>query len=598
MALVSSVETRSEGVAQRVPTVLLVVLGALTLGVFVTLGRAREIWETGAFLDTDDALRMVQVRSLLAGQSWYDMTVARMDPPGSFMHWSRTVDIPLALLMKLFGLFADATTAEALTRLAFPLAMLALLYVAVALTARQVGDRFVQIAAICLTVATAPMFVQFIPGRIDHHAPQIVLLVAMTGAMLAAFDASRAKTAVWSGLFVAMSLSISVENLPFIVVLAAAPALIWIVRGDEQRGLLVAFASGLAASLAACFFATIGPQRWFVAACDAYSIGQFAAGLAGAAALGALALVSPRLSSLRARIVAALVAGLAPVVALKLIAPACFGDPFVGLDPLVREIWLNNVAEVRKLSSIAATQPGTAAMLGLPVLFALLASLVCAWKSEGLQRARLLLLAALIAVGLAMTCWAVRAYSSVTPLAAIGGAVAAAASLRALRMKGPLRIVVAVLAALPYSPAAFALALPAGATSDKPTGDTMACLAPKAMKPLDALKPGLVFAPIDAGSHLLAFTRHSVLGAPYHRNNSGNRLVIDAFLAPPDKAKALVENSGADYLVICPRQMQAVTIAERAPAGLAAALIAGHIPDWLAPIDIDAAPNMAFRVRR
>ena len=571
------------------------ILGALALGIAATLGRAEDVWRTGAFFDTDDALRMTQVRNLLAGQSWYDMTVARMDPPGSFMHWSRTVDVPLVLFMKFFGLFAGPATAEALTRLAFPLALLAALYVAVAWASRQFGDEYEQIVAVGLAFATGSVFTQFIPGRIDHHAPQIVLLVLMTGAALAAFDPSRAKFAGVSGALAAVSLSISVENLPFILVLATAQPLAWIFRGDEQRTALLSYALGLGAGLVACFFATIGPQRWLVPACDALSVGYALAGLAGAGGLAALAALSPRLHSVAIRFSAAAMLGAAPIAALKLTAPLCFGDPFVGLDPLVRSIWLDNVAEVQPLFALARSQPAFAATLGLPIAAALLATIVCAVHATGVRRARLTLLAALIAAGLAMTFWGVRVYSSVAPLAAIGGAAAVTASLRRFKAKGAARAALALLFSLPFAAAAYALVLPADAP---PTagGGTMSCLRPEAMKPLDALPTGLVFAPIDSGSHLLAFTRHSVLGAPYHRNNRANRLVIDAFLAPPNQAERLVRSSGADYLVICPAQMQAVTIAGHAPQGLAAALIAGRIPAWLSPVDIKSAPNLAFRV--
>ena len=41
--------------------------------------------------DPDDVLRMVQVRDLLAGQGWFDLTQHRLDAPvgGVAMHWSR-----------------------------------------------------------------------------------------------------------------------------------------------------------------------------------------------------------------------------------------------------------------------------------------------------------------------------------------------------------------------------------------------------------------------------------------------------------------------------------------------------------------------------
>ena len=46
--------------------------------------------------DTDDNMRMMQVRALLDGQGWYDLSQHRM--AGSNIHWSRLVDLPIATL--------------------------------------------------------------------------------------------------------------------------------------------------------------------------------------------------------------------------------------------------------------------------------------------------------------------------------------------------------------------------------------------------------------------------------------------------------------------------------------------------------------------
>ena len=589
-------DTTETAPSSRAPVALVIAL-ALVCGAALTWGRLTDVWTSGAFFDTDDAMRMVQVRNLLGGQDWFDMNVGRMDPPaGVFMHWSRTVDVPLALLMKFFGLFTDAATAEALTRIVFPLALAVALYVAVARLAALFGGVAVQVAAVGLAFATGEVFTQFVPGRIDHHAPQIVLLVLMSAATLSAFEPSRAKLADTSALLAALSLSISIENLPFILVLAAAQPLAWIIRGQEQVAALRYYALGLASGLLIVGATTIAPARWFVPACDALSLAHIAPAIAGAAGLLVLCLVSARLASLPARLGAACVLGLAPLVALKLVAPECLGDPFVGLDPLVRAIWLDHVGEVQKLIDLAQTQPTSAITIGVPVALALAATLVAALFSRGLLAARLWLLAALIAAGLAMTFWGVRVFSSVAPLAAVGGAFAAAALARRLIGDAPLRGVMTAALSLPFAPFAFALGLP----SDPPGAESksLSCLRPEAVKPLDALAPGLVLAPIDEGSHLLAFTRHSVIAAPYHRDNHGNRLVLVALLARPADAEPIVRASGADYVVICPALRQAQIIAERAPDGLAAALIAGRAPDWLTPLEAKAAPNLVYAVKR
>ncbi|RZM28903.1 MAG: hypothetical protein EOP67_39045, partial [Sphingomonas sp.] len=45
--------------------------------------------------DTDDNMRLMQVRAWLGGQGWYDLRQYRMNPPLGFnMHWSRIVDQP------------------------------------------------------------------------------------------------------------------------------------------------------------------------------------------------------------------------------------------------------------------------------------------------------------------------------------------------------------------------------------------------------------------------------------------------------------------------------------------------------------------------
>ena len=44
--------------------------------------------------DTDDNMRMMQVRAWLSGQGWYDLRQYRLNPPGGFsIHWSRLMPI-------------------------------------------------------------------------------------------------------------------------------------------------------------------------------------------------------------------------------------------------------------------------------------------------------------------------------------------------------------------------------------------------------------------------------------------------------------------------------------------------------------------------
>src|SRR3546814_6246980 len=44
--------------------------------------------------DADDLMRLAEVRDLIAGQSWFDVTQYRINPAGGGgpMHWSRFID--------------------------------------------------------------------------------------------------------------------------------------------------------------------------------------------------------------------------------------------------------------------------------------------------------------------------------------------------------------------------------------------------------------------------------------------------------------------------------------------------------------------------
>src|SRR5258707_9694465 len=59
-------------------------------------------------ISTDDAIRLVEVRDLIAGQAWFDLAQHRLDPPGVSMHLSRSIDAPLAALILLLRPLAGA----------------------------------------------------------------------------------------------------------------------------------------------------------------------------------------------------------------------------------------------------------------------------------------------------------------------------------------------------------------------------------------------------------------------------------------------------------------------------------------------------------
>jgi hypothetical protein len=392
-------------------------------------------------------------------------------------------------------------------------------------------------------------------------------------------------------------LSISIETLPFILATGALLVLLWIWWGEKVQKMLEPFALGLGLGLPVAFIATIGPAHWFEASCDAFSSAYLILGLAGAAVIFVIGLLSHRLHSRWSRLAAALAGGLAVAGIFVATKPVCLLDPFVGIDPLLREVWLNNVTEANPLGRVFLREPYLAAATVLPLLLCLAAAIAAFLQEGGIAQRQWFFVAALGLVGIGLSCWMIRVSGFAGPLVLVGGAWCIARLGTALsETKGSRYAALSLALVLPFTSIGWALALP----EDSKKADERSawdCLTPLALEPLKTLAPGLIAAPIDAGSHILAFTQHKVLAAPYHRGNHGNRAVFDAFLAKPYVAEALLRAEHVDYVALCPGLGETKSLAQREPNGLAAALLAGRIPNFLSPVlPLSSNPNEKYYV--
>jgi hypothetical protein len=182
-----------------------------------------------------------------------------------------------------------------------------------------------------------------------------------------------------------------------------------------------------------------------------------------------------------------------------------------------------------------------------------------------------------------------------TALVALAGA-AAALSARLAHVMPLLRWLSIGLLCLFVSPMGLALALQSEGEA-APREMRRACLEASAFSGLAALPPARIVAPVDMGAHILAFTPHFVFAAPYHRDNRGNRLAVDAFLAEPAAAERLVRAAGAELLLWCDGGETGNALIERAPHGLAAALARGESPPFLEKIPLERSPFHVFALR-
>src|SRR5688572_24059823 len=124
--------------------------------------------------DTDDNMRMMQVRALLDGQNWFDLRQYRL--AGSNIHWSRLVDLPLAGLLLALKPFLGGAAAERWAVAIAPMLPMLLMLFSVALTARRLVHPLAYLLAFLAFFFAGSASGMFMPLRIDHHGWQLALL--------------------------------------------------------------------------------------------------------------------------------------------------------------------------------------------------------------------------------------------------------------------------------------------------------------------------------------------------------------------------------------------------------------------------------------
>ncbi len=543
--------------------------------------------------DPDDYLRLQQVRDWLGGQSFFDVTQYRIDPPGGVpMHWSRLVDVPLAAIILLAEPLIGIGAAERLASVVVPLITLGGLLGAIALlTARLTDRRTALLAAMLGTTAPLKLF-HLLPLRIDHHGWQTML--GMT-AIAAAFDRQAVRGGLLSGIATALWLAVSLEALPMAGLLGLLLALRW--TAGDRGGRFPAFAFALGGGTLALFAATHDLAAWSRPWCDAVSpawLGPLAATplLAGMGGWWADN-KGPRAKLLLLSAAAALGGAL-----LMTTAPACLAGPFGQLDPVVRRFWYENVPEGLPIWRQA---PGNAMLLLLFPLLGLTGSLLAwraVWRSNAGARDWTTMV--MLAAGAFLLSLLVQRTGGFAQACALPGAAWLLA--RALDRIGrqrlsAVRIAGSAIAIMALSPIGAMIAgegvlalRPTGTKTQDVAGATQgrSCFAPcTGLSGLAQLPPSRVLTGLDLTPRLLLLTPHSYAASGHHRGAPAMRRVIDAFIGPPEVAHRLMVDRSMRLLLIDPAGSEAGIYAKAAPRGLMALLLAGKAPPWLRPVPLN-----------
>lgn len=545
------------------------------------------------FPDPDDAMRLLEVRDWLGGQSWWDVGQHRLNGGDFAMHWSRLVDLPIAAAMLMLDPFFSVDTANRIAMTVVPLlTLLAVMALAAELTRRISGVEQAKLAAL-LTPLTIPILYQMRPLRIDHHGWQIVCAVAAVTLLV---GRATARAGILAGLALAILITISLEGMPIAVAIIAIAALAWAWDPIGDRFLVGLSVTVFMASLV-FQVATRGPSM-FAAVCDAVSPGWLAVLGCAAAALSVATLVGSR--GMVVRLAALVIGAVACGGVLLLTAPECLRGPFATLDPLVYRVWYQNVDEGlpvwRQSWSIAAIT------FGFP-LIGVVGGIAACQRASGAARFRWILLLGAILSACLLSAVVIRSGATANALAIPGGASLLLIMLERVRrieqvVPRTLATAAALVMASPgLAVGAVSMTLPP-ATQDPifsgPSHPT--CHDAADVRALAQLPQARLFAPLDVTPEILNTTRHRAIASGYHRNTAAIHRVIAAFTERSDQAHRLIDKTHAAYLVACPGLSETDIYRKIAPNGLWARLERGERFDWLTPVPIVGSPVLAWRI--
>jgi hypothetical protein len=536
--------------------------------------------------DTDDNMRIMQVRAWLHGQGWYDLRQYRLNPPtGANIHWSRFVDLPIAGLILAMRPFLGGAAAERWAVAIAPMLPFLLLLFSLALTARRLLGPTAYLLAFTALFFAGSNNGMFTPERIDHHGWQLALL-ALSIASIA--DPDRLRGGIILGLSTALSLAIGLEMIIYLALAGTAMVLFWVdERQERERLRAYAVSLGGATALAFLIFASNDNRG---AVCDALSPVWLSDALVGSALMFALAWLSP--ADWRRRLALAVVAGLIVAAFHALAWPHCI-QRLEGVSPEVDRLWLSHVKEARpvyrhgwRIATLIVALPITGA-IGWGLL---------AWRRWGNRELRRRILGAAvpgIIAGLLLL-WQTRTGPAAQMMAVVGGAALIWLLLpRFWTSRNFLSVVLGSFLVVAVGGGMLVPILVGFIPEKPPTARDKQigrannlCGSMWGLRPVALQPKGVVMTFVDLGPRLIAVTHHDSIAGPYHRNGQQIADVMNFWRGSEAQAHQLAAKYRANYVLSCPNSSTTTIFASEAPKGFYVQLQRGQIPAWLTPVQL------------
>lgn len=573
--------------------------------------------QEGSFQDSDDFLRLHQIRNWMGGQGWFDVSLPRMSlPDGGEMHWSRMVDVPIAGLIWVFDLFTETVIAERLAAIVWPtILIIACVFVLLAVC-EKLFPATKRLLALLFVVTCITSLVEFAPSRIDHHGVQI-LFYCLT--LLGLVNADKWFGHYLVGASIAFSIVIGLDVILLLVFILAWLGIEWVFAIDEKgRGLM---RTGVAMAVASLLLypLNVAPDNWLAENCDAISIVYLSAILLISLSFFTLASATKFLafeSVIKTRFVR-LAAGAALALASLAILygayPQCSAGPMSGISPELNAEWLSNIVEAKGL--IAYIRELDPSWIGIPLylLVIIFAGLILMIKGKTPPRFLAIWATLVICfflgfvqvrayrIGLFATVpmsvmiaqyfwdWASKRYHSRLPAAYV------ATGLVGLLMLSPTWQLIGKAMTAPLLPEAVVQVQVATQEDvQQVLIEPALCDRQSDYAFLASVPKGNILNGINYGPAILVFTEHSVTGGNYHRNEMAILDIQRFFGSEQDKALEIIKRRNADYVMLCNIELDPIK-GSLGSKLMGPRLIRGNIPAWLEKISPDGSHVLVYR---
>ncbi len=502
-------------------------------------------------------------------------------PFGTYQHWSAVHSwtvLQFHQILQAAGLERD----PALVWSGAMITMMSMLALAV-LVAKVVidqGSLLAAIVAVIVLVTSGPLRGYGQPVQITHHIFMLVPLVAAASILLPCEKLRRRWTVkAWcSGALLALSLWISPETMPLVLVLLATRVAYRLQYPATEP--LWPVPAGLFGVLLFAWWRDPPPPTFSAWALDHVSLAWLAFGLL----LSVLLILADVVANLRwplgRSIVAMTAAGIVAALIWLFTVPGAMRGP-EGLIPAeLKSLWWDHIHELKPVTSAW----GLVAALSMPLVAAILL-LMMAFRHRALWM--LVLALSMFAYGvLAARHTRMGAAAGLLATLCYGIVLSRLAAFREPRQANtrPLEQLMALLLiVLPSVQLITAyLLLKSDAKEQIQAEAESPCKLSDIADTLNFLPAGTVLAPINEGPELLWRTHHRIIAGNYHHNVQG---LLDHFylwrsVAPDESAKRLVDARKVDYILSCDFVPDELKL-NNGQLTLASRLAAGESLDWL-----------------